>query len=135
MKKSQQQQTKFRTVPLSEIPGFGEVLTGKKTAKQAASEQFSNDLGEFFSSIPGVKEIFSKGPLNQQQDNAPDCTECDSYLFKLHQIRSSAYRCEVLTVLVADLIAKEADNGRITSVLAEIENQSREMQLICGTAY
>ncbi len=139
MKKTSNQTTsskkQFKTVPLSEVPGFGEVLTGKKTAKQAASEQFSNDLGDFFGSIPGVKGIFSKGQLNQQQDAEPDCTECDNYLFKLHQIRSSAYRCEVLSALASDLVAQEADFGRINAILEEIANQSREMQLTCGAAY
>lgn len=139
MKKTSQQSTssknkKFaKPTPLSDIPCF-QGIAGKSQQAGSAQQPVA-DLGELFNSIIGMKEIFSGGPLNQQQDNAPDCIDCEDCQDRLQQCRSAAFRVEVLVVLAGDLISQESNPDRISAVLAEIENQARDLQALCGTAY
>lgn len=145
MKKTTTQNTSkkkptFKPTPVADIPGgFGDVLSGRKSGTQAASDQVCADLGQFFGSIPGIREIFSKGPLNshqQQETEQPYCEDCEAETAcMLNKCRSAAFRVEVLSVLAADLLQNDmTDNDRITAVLSEIEHQSRGIQLIAGPA-
>jgi hypothetical protein len=95
-------------------------------SKQAASEQFATDLGEFFGSIPGMKEVFSKGPLNKTTSTTPNCTECEAQSNgALMKLQSVLHRIDTITTLVEDLIqtqAATAPRQRVLALLAEIGN-------------
>lgn len=101
MKRNQSaaQRVKFasKPTPLSDIPCF-QGIAGQ-AAKQATSQQFASDLGDFFGSIPGMKEIFSKGPLKHQSSTTPDCEECEqeygNALIKVGEILDNVYHLAV----------------------------------------
>jgi hypothetical protein len=95
-------------------------------AKQEASEQFATDLGEFFRNIPGMKEVFSKGPLNKTTSTTPNCIECESRSNSaLMELQSVLHRIGTLAKLVEDLVqtqAVTAPRQRVLALLAEIGN-------------
>ncbi|NJD37377.1 MAG: hypothetical protein FIA89_03500 [Geobacter sp.] len=126
MKKSQQQQTKFRTVPLSDIPCF-QGIAGKSQQAGSAQQPVA-ELPEFFKSVPGLAELFSKAPLKQKQATGPDCSECQDLtdaIGALLTCEETFKRLHVLVELLQDQIFKQADNPakrRLYGLCSEISN-------------
>lgn len=95
----------------------------------------------FFENIPGMKEIFSKGPLKQQTDTDKECVNCDDgdctdcqltdAYAALSTCGKSFERASCLIELVRDLSAGPVtaqDKRRVFFLCEEIQNILTEGQ-------